>query len=163
MMERYGNVKALVSVLCVVCGLVFLSGCAGPMGTSSAVDMPPISASLNDYPDIELPSDMELNNEDSMAIRTDSFMGGILMYSGRIEMHSLKNFIIASMQRNKWKVVGEAASEQIMLAFTKPNKTCMVVIEEGLGGTLGKTHVYLYVTVDKAAAKRMNPFGEAMK
>jgi hypothetical protein len=64
------------------------------------------------------------------------------------------------MANNKWKLVGEASYENTMLAFTKPNKTCMVTLSEGLGGFLGTTHVELYVTVDVAAAKGLNPFGE---
>ena len=64
------------------------------------------------------------------------------------------------MANNKWKLVGEATYESTMLAFIKPNKTCMVTISEGFGGFLGSTHVDLYVTVDLAAAKGLNPFGE---
>jgi hypothetical protein len=36
----------------------------------------------------------------------------------------------------------------------------MAVIDEGIGGSFGKTNVTLYVTVDVAAASRLNPFGE---
>ena len=64
------------------------------------------------------------------------------------------------MKNNKWKLVGEASYQNVMLAFIKPNKTCMVTLSEGFGGSLGKTHVKLYVTVDLAAAKGLNPFGE---
>lgn len=167
-MGQKSDLKYLVMVLFLVGGLFILNGCSNSTFSSSGsgssmVNVPPVSMAISDYPDIELPSDMELESDESMAIRTDSFMGGILSYSGRIEMQSLKDFIIASMSRNKWKVVGEASSETIMMAFTKPNKTCMVVIEEDFGGSLGKTHVYLYVTADRAAAKRLNPFGESMR
>ncbi len=168
-MEHNSNLKLLVYFLLIMGGIVLLGGCSNTLfsGSDSGSTMgnvpPPISKSIVDYPDIELPSDMDLDNDESMAIRTDSFMGGILSFSGRIEMQSLKDFIIASMKRNKWKVVGEASSETIMLAFTKPNKTCMVVIDEDFGGSLGKTHVYLYVTADRAAAKRLNPFGESTR
>lgn len=169
-MERNGKMKLLVTYLILTAGIVVLGGCSGmnfsgssSSSSSTVADVPPISKPILGYPDIELPSDMELEKDESMTIRTDSFVGGILNFRGRIEIQSLKNFIIASMQRNKWKVVGEASSEQIMLAFTKPNKTCMVVIKEDMGGALGKTHVYLYVTADLAAAKRLNPFGESMR
>jgi len=167
-MKQKDNMKHLVYFLFLMVGIVVLSSCSDTMFSSSGSisnvsNVPPISMSLNGFPDIELPSDMELDNEESMVIRTDSFMGGVLDYSGRIEMQSLKEYIIASMKRNKWKVVGEASSETIMLAFTKPNKTCMVVIEEDIGGVLGKTQFYLYVTADLAAAKRLNPFGETMR
>ena len=165
-MEHNGKMKHLVTYLILTAGIMVLSGCSGMDFSGSnptVVDVPPIAKPALDYPDIELPSDMEMISDKSMVIRTDSFMGGILNYSGRIEMQSLKNFIVASMKRNKWKVVGEASTAEIMLAFTKPNKTCMVVIKEDIGGVFGKTHVYLYVTADLAAAKRLNPFGESMR
>lgn len=167
-MDQNGKLRHLMHHFLLIGSIVILVGCSGNMfsgsGTGTTMNnLPPVSKAINDYPDIELPSDMEMDNEESMAIRTDSFMGGILSYTGRIEMQSLKDYIIASMKRNKWKTVGEASSESIMLAFTKPNKTCMVVIEEDFGGSLGKTHVYLYVTSDRAAAKRLNPFGETMR
>lgn len=47
-----------------------------------------------------------------------------------------------------------------MLAFVKPNKTCMMVISEG--GPLSKTKLTFYVTIDETAATSLNPFGEAV-
>lgn len=75
-------------------------------------------------------------------------------------MNSLKEFIVSSMASNKWKLVGEASYQNIMLAFVKPNKTCMVTITDGFGGSMGDTKVNLYVTADLAAVKGLNPFGE---
>ena len=165
-MEQNGNLKHLVLFIFSLGCVAILSGCSGSgmSGSGAAmVNAPPIARPISDYPDIELPTDMKLETDESMSIRTDSFMGGILSYTGRIEMQSLKDFIVASMRRNKWKVVGEASADTIMLAFTKPNKTCMVIVDEDFGGSLGKTHVYLYVTADRAAAQRLNPFGESVR
>jgi len=167
-MEQNGKMKYLVHFIFFMGIMIMLSGCSGSLFSGSEsnatiADVPPISKGIQDYPDIELPSDMELVSEKSIAIRTDSFKGGIMNYSGRIEIQSLKNFIIGSMNRNRWKLVGEASSKEIMLAFTKPNKTCMVVVKEDFAGSLGKTHVFLYVTADLAAAKRLNPFGESTR
>ena len=123
-------------------------------------EMEPVSSLVGNYEDIELPADLELNASKSMAIRTDSFKGGILHFSGRIEINSLKEFIITSMENKRWKLAGEAQYKNVLLAFTKPSRTCMVVLSEGIGGSLGSTNVTLYVTVDVAAAGQVNPFGE---
>ena len=98
-----------------------------------------------------------------MALRTDSFKGGISVYRGRVQINSLREYIIASMRNNKWKLVGEASYDSVMLAFTKPNKTCMVVLSESAAGSLGKTQANYYVTVDVAASSRLNPFGEPIQ
>ena len=124
------------------------------------MDVPPVANSIASHTDIALPDNLEWDRSKSMAIKTESFSGGIYHYSGRVELNSLKEYIKTSMTNNKWKLVGEVAYETTMLAFIKPNKTCMVTLSEGIGGVLGKTHVKLYVTVDLAAVKGLNPFGE---
>jgi hypothetical protein len=155
------SLLSIVKYLVICAALVSLQGCLSSMTSSSTdLDVPPIANSLSNHPDIELPSDLELDSTKSLAINTDSFKGGLYHYSGRLEFRSLKEFIKRSMTNKNWKLVGEAAYKQTMLAFTKPNKTCMVILYEGFGGTYGKTHVQLYVTTDLTAAKGLNPFGE---
>ena len=150
------------SVLLFLAVLVtFVSGCASKSQNQPMTgDLPPLANSIGSYTDLELPVDMKLDKDKTMSINTESFKGGILRYSGRVEMASLKDFIVGSMRNNKWKLVGEASYEYTLLAFTKPNQTCMVVLSEGAGGPLGKTHATLYITVDMAASKNLNPFGE---
>lgn len=141
--------------------LTSLAGCYQSQSTNSAdMGVPPIANNISSHTDIVLPSDLEWDSTKSMAINTDSFKGGLYHYSGRLDLLSLKDFIKASMANNDWKLVGEAAYKKTMLAFIKPNKTCMVIMYEGFGGSLGKTHVQLYVTTDMEAAKGLNPFGE---
>lgn len=147
--------------------LLLLSGCtaSNPFASSSSTQAVPddfdaFTTKVGSFDDIEVPVDMKFVNDESMAIRTDSFEGGILTYSGRVELNSLKQFLISALENKKWKLVGDAQSHKLLLAFTKPSKTCMVVLEEGIGGKYGYTKATLYVTVDVAAAGRLNPFGE---
>ncbi|AGF79671.1 hypothetical protein UWK_03142 [Desulfocapsa sulfexigens DSM 10523] len=120
-----------------------------------------ISSTVGNYEDIELPSEMKYNPKNSMSIKTSSFRGGIIHYTGRVEMHSLKEFIIASMKKNKWKLAGEVSSQNVILAFTKPNKTCMMNIEPN--GAMSDTTLTMYVTVDVTAARALNAFGEPIQ
>jgi hypothetical protein len=136
-----------------------MSSCS-TMSSDGGMGTPAVANSIEGHNDIVLPTDMEWDSKESMAIKTDSFNGGIYHYSGRVDVNSLKAFVIASMVNNKWKQVGEASSKNIVLAFIKPNKTCMVTISEGFGWGFGYTHIDLYVTHGLAAAKGLNPFGE---
>lgn len=140
------------------------SGCSSsrPESTQSVKEeeLSPVSTMVESYGDIELPIEMVLDPAQSMAMRTDSFQGGIHVYRGRVQIGSLRDYIIASMRNHKWKLVGEASYKNAMLAFTKPNRTCMVVLSEDAISYLGKTQANLYVTVDLIAAGRINPFGE---
>ena len=157
------TLNSLMFILAIA--VLLLTGCANnsmsqqgalPSGDSA---LPPVSGFADDIQDIVIPADMEWNREKSMTIKTESFRGGLWHYSGKLEIISLKDFMVSSMQDNKWKLVGEASSKDIMLAFVKPNKTCMMVLTDK---SFSKTQLTLYVTIDKTAASNLNPFGEAV-
>lgn len=167
-MMRMSYLGMKYGCLCALCFMLLaMTGCASmstatppePMGDD---DLAAVTTMVESYGDIELPLEMVLDSKKSMAMRTDSFQGGIHVYQGKVQLASLKDYIITSMRNNKWKVVGEASYQSVMLAFTKPNKTCMVVLD-GKTGLAGKTQASFYVTVDVAAASRLNPFGEPIK
>ena len=149
----------VVCSLVVVCTLFLFTSCSG-RSTSSPDELPALSNTVGNYSDIELPAEMKWTGKGTMAINTDSFSGGVLEYSGRVELNSLKDFLIASMKRHGWKHAGEATYSSILLAFTKPNKTCMAILNEGLGGTFGYSYVTLYVTFDKIAARGSQSYEE---
>ena len=137
------------------------SGCATNKGSKmdDVSGLPQVSSFADDIKDISIPSELEWDRKRSMSIKTESFRGGIWVYKGRAEVLSLKDYMLGSMRDNKWKLVGETTSKDIMLAFTKPSQTCIVVISDGL---MGKTEMTLYISIDKTAAAGMNPFGEAV-
>lgn len=117
-----------------------------------------MGSTIGNYEDIEIPVDMKYINDNSMSIRTDSFRGGIINYKGRIEANSLKEYIVTSMKKNKWKLAGEVSSKDIILAFTKPHRTCMIQIQPN--SSIADTTLTMYVTVDLAASRTLNAFGE---
>jgi hypothetical protein len=128
--------------------LLMSAGCASNKNTfgNDSAGMPQLTNFADDIKDITLPTELTWDRKGSMVIKTESFRGGIFTYKGRAEVMSLKDYMIASMQDNKWRLVGETASKDIMLAFLKPNKTCIMVISEGV---LGKTELKLHVAIDK--------------
>lgn len=139
--------------------LLLLSGC---IFSSSSIQtnfggLPPIPGFADDIHDIVMPAEMEWDRARSMAIKTESFHGGVWHYAGKVETVSLKDYMLTAMQDSGWKLVGEAASTDIMFAFVKPHKTCMMIISEGF---FGRSSLTLYVTIDKTAAVKLNPFGE---
>jgi len=127
---------------------LMLTGCAAnqSVGGGDSAGAPQVNNFADDIKDITIPAELEWDRKSSMVIKTESFRGGIFTYKGRVEIMSLKDYMVASMQDNKWRLVGETASKEIMLAFVKPNKTCMVVIADGL---VGRVELKLYVAIDK--------------
>lgn len=160
--DKPSTLRYLIILLPIV---FILGGCLpGKQNTATLADeggldaLPPMASTIGNYEDIEIPADMKYINKDSMSIRTDSFRGGIILYKGRIEAYSLKEFIVSSMKKNQWKLAGEVSSQEIILAFTKPHRTCMMKIEPN--SSISDTTLTMYVTVDLAASKNLNAFGE---
>ena len=144
------NKKMMRQLLALIGLMIFLltSGCTkgnNLIGNDNS-GMPAMSNFADDIKDITLPTELTWDRKDSMVIKTESFRGGIFSYKGKAEIMSLKDYMVASMKDNKWRLVGETASKNIMLAFVKPNKTCMIVISEGM---FSKTELKLYVAIDK--------------
>lgn len=164
MMSR--NTVGIGNILAVLAALLLLSGCFSSATDTTALpiegdDGGVMASSIGNYEDIEIPVDMKYINKNSMSIRTESFRGGIIHYKGRIEANSLKEYIVSSMKKNKWKLAGEVSSQDIILAFTKPHRTCMIQIKPN--SSLSDTTLTMYVTVDLAAARNLNAFGEPIQ
>jgi len=147
--KALGHLTALT-----LASLIFLVGCLpldGTQGasdsghdaaTSSAVSSEPYSPA--DFRDLLIPGELEWQRSRSVSINTDSFSGGILNFSGRVEVNSLTEFFVNAMKKHEWTMIGSVKSENVLLAFTKEKASCMIKIDEG--SALGKTAVNIYIT-----------------
>jgi len=151
--------KRVLTVVTVV--LLLLTGCS-TLGTSKKGNQTakpdvnrPAAGNAPYYPteykDLLIPGELKWNRDKTMSIRTASYAGGILNFSGRVEINSLSDFFVQTMQKNGWKLNGTIKYKEILLAFTKPNKTCMIKISEGDFGMA--TEVFIYITDDLSAIK----------
>ena len=150
-------------IICAITLMLILGGCAemnlgGPSGDvvpSPAVNSsePAISENQPYYPtdfnDLLIPGELNWNRDKSMSIRTASFAGGILHFSGRVEINSLTDFFITGMTKDGWKMTGSVKQKSNLLIFTKKNKASMITISDSEFSM--KTEVYVYITEDIAA------------
>jgi hypothetical protein len=159
MMKRFFLIVVLL--LLVVSGGCATKGTLTPessAGQQVAEDQPAQPYKANDFDDILIPSELTWDRENSMSIRTESFAGGTLKYTGRVEINSLADYFISSMQRNGWKLVGSVKYKNVLLAFSKPNKTCTISMFESEFS--GRVSTYIYVTDDISARQQFSsPFG----
>lgn len=135
--------------------LFSLAGCAqlGLGGSSSSSESASSTTAATNQPyspaefrDLIIPGELTWNRDKSMVIKTDSYAGGVLNFSGKVEVNSLAEFFAKSMERNGWKLAGSIKYKQVLLAFVKPAKTCTITIADGEFGL--KTDVNVYVTED---------------
>ncbi len=158
-MKRVRFLMNALIVLLTLVSLLLFTGCVAPLvdsGMESEFDpssLPPVSGFVADFQDIVVPVYLEWQRDESMSIKTESYRGGIWVYTGNVDAISLKEFMTRSMRNNQWRLVGEVISDDIMLAFVKPGKTCMMVITER---SFNETVLTLYITIDKTDIRRLN-------
>jgi len=168
--------NVFLTTILALASLAALSGCAElGLGASTDQGVPssdPFASSAassteqpyraNEFSDILIPSEFDWDREKSMVVRTDSFAGGVLQYNGRVDISSSADFFSNNMPRNGWKLAGSTRYKNVLLAFTKPNKTCTIVLTENK--LLMRTEIAIYVTEDITAggAKSANPFGSGL-
>ncbi len=162
------NKTSVRAILILILSVTLLStaGCATrtrstPNADPSGLDniVPQVSSFADDIKDIPIPAELKWQRNDSMAIKTESFRGGLLVYTGNAGILSLRDYMVAAMRDNQWRMVGETSSKNIMLAFVKPGKTCMMLLSESW---FSKTELRLYIAIDNAGTGNVNPFGDVI-
>ncbi len=87
-----------------------------------------------------------------MVVRTKSFAGGVLYFSGRVDINSLVDYFTTTMPRNNWRLVGSAQDRNVMLVFTKPHKNATIVI--GRADLTGRTEAQIHITDDLSQGQK---------
>ena len=111
----------------------------------SSTSAPPSTAAprplFYDFPDIPIPSELNLLSSDSYVFQAGSFKTGLLTLRGRVDINSLINFFQMAMPRENWKPKGGFRYKRSVLIFEKPDKTCIVNLYE----KMFYTYVEIYV------------------
>ena len=161
--SRKPQLPKLTHLLGAIALMLLLGGCAEMnLGGPSADVSPAPAVSRNepaitenqpyyptDFNDLLIPAELTWNRDKSMTIRTASFAGGILQFSGRVEVNSLTDFFTTSMAKDGWKMAGSVKQKTNLLIFTKKNKASMITVAQGEFSM--KTEVFVYITEDIAA------------
>ncbi len=125
-----GNRLAVV-FLSVLVGLAVVTGCSR-LGweRKTPKEAPSVGEQARYYhfQDVLIPHELKLAMEKSFIYETTSVKAGRLVFSGRVEAYSLSNFFANNMEKDGWKLVNKFGFKDVVLNFTKPNKTCTVNI-----------------------------------
>jgi hypothetical protein len=85
-----------------------------------------------DFPDIPIPSELDLQPKDSYVFQAGSTKTGLLTLRGRVDINSLVNFFNMAMPRENWKPKGQFRYRRSALIFEKPEKTCVILLREDI-------------------------------
>ncbi|MBW1616098.1 MAG: hypothetical protein JRJ49_06105 [Deltaproteobacteria bacterium] len=130
--------KAVLCSFFFICFFSFIfAGCGGGyedvFGKSKPVKVKASYKPTPEFNDIMVPKDLELNEKSSYMVETPGFLGGILVYEGKVTRDSLMEFFKASMTNDNWTMITGLKSpvgNSVML-FKKANRWCVINIDEG--------------------------------
>jgi hypothetical protein len=112
-------------------GLALITGCSSRGGKREGSQAAPAAggqARYYHFEDVLIPHGLKPQMDKSFIYETPSLKAGKLVFSGRVEPQSLANFFTNNMERDGWRLVNKFGFKDLVLNFTKPDKTCMVNI-----------------------------------
>ena len=139
--------KSLRWLFCLVFISLLLTACVKSGGNSDEMTKSAVRPTAEPffsqaYRQILIPDGLSFDSKQSTFVETKSFSGGVLRYTGRIEVTSLAEFFRNTMPKNKWQQVYLGTGLPMLQAYIRNGKTCMIRISESTFTTL----VDIYIT-----------------
>lgn len=95
-----------------------------------------------DFDDIIIPSELQLDEDESIVFESGNIKAGKLHFSGRIEPVSLFNFYTHHLPKDNWKISSQLKYGHFLIIAEKSSKFCILTISE----SRLKTQVQIWVT-----------------
>ena len=114
---------------------VALGGCA-ELFSSSSTQEGAGDVYYADFPDVPIPSEMELRSGSSQVSKSSSgAVNGYLEFSGSVAWDSLVNACASNLTRDGWSVLGLFRGERSLVVADKMDRICVVTISDGFPST----------------------------
>ena len=112
-----------------------LSGCAD-LFSSSSQQGGVGDVYYADFPDVPIPSEMELRSGSSQVAKSSSGeVNGYLEFSGSVAWDSLVNACASNLTRDGWSVLGLFRGERSLVVADKMDRICVISIFDGFPST----------------------------
>lgn len=92
-----------------------------------------------DFNDIPIPPELDVQSKDSYVFQSGQVKMGFLTLRGRVNSNSVMDFFISALPSQGWRLKGQFRYNRSLLIFDKPDKTCVILMNE-------KTY-YTYVNI----------------
>lgn len=89
-----------------------------------------------DFDDILVPKEMELQTNSSFIFETPQVKAGVLVFKGRVDAVSLATFFENNMLKDGWTRSSSFKYQRAIMVFTKPDRDCIINIIEHRFSTL---------------------------
>ena len=140
--------KRTVGVLSVCIFLVVIGGCAELTLSSKKEsageggrEVAPLSPTYSEFNDVRIPSEMELDRDESVVYESHNLRMGVLYYSGKAELPDVVEFFKKYMTKDKWELINSFQHKSYVLNFVKGDRSCIIFAEQ----KVGKTNVQIWL------------------
>jgi hypothetical protein len=147
-MRRREFKRLLLASLGIIAALLLTSGCTyfGAQNADSAAGQAAdkgASPQYYDFGDVLVPSELEVDKDESFVYKTPGFSAGVLILKARVERNSLIAFFENNMAKDNWSLISSFKSPRTMMLFNKGKRWCVINITDG--GLDYNTHVEIWV------------------
>ena len=113
-----------------------LAGCAEMFSSSSSGQEGTAEVYYADFPDVPIPSEMELRSGSSQISKSaNGNVFGYLEFSGSVAWDSLVNACASNLTRDGWSVIGLFRGERSLVVADKMDRICVISISDGFPST----------------------------
>ena len=141
----FGIVPALLLLVAIgLCSCASAPWESSPMGGGTATSAPASTPAMPvsyDFPDVQIPAELELVPKDSYVFQGSKTKAGLLVFKGRVEARSVLDFFQVSMPRENWQFKGGFRYKKSVLVFEKPERICLINVHEDLFYTYAEVYV----------------------
>lgn len=118
-----------IVLLVIISALVF-SGCTWFKKTPQDAQAQPKSEKINQvfygFPDVPIPKELTYVSERSFVFETSNLKAGVMFFNGDVDMQSLENYFRVNLVKNGWRFINSYRYKDVVLNFTKDDKTCNI-------------------------------------
>lgn len=134
--RRWQGVVTFCSTVFSIGLALFLSGCATAGTTGSTTTGPGVAElPVSEFQEIPIAPGMTRDESKIVEVQTGQFQTGIGLYKGRIEPRSLADYYKGIMPTRGWKLLADFAAKRTIQIYTKEQRLCVLLIEEGFYNT----------------------------
>lgn len=93
-------------------------------------------SSYQEFDDVLIPNDLELDDKRSFVFETPNFKTGIVTYKGSVNAVDVANFFERNLTKDNWRLRSKMKYNRTILVFEKPGRDCIINILDGTFDTV---------------------------
>lgn len=123
------TVIRVVGLACVVV-MLLLAGCAKTIHTGPTGEEGPTPiVTIHEFPDVPIPKELDLDQNESFVYMTPEFATGSLVYNGNVDYDSLVKFFDESLGDNGWVLQASLKYIRTLLFYQKESRICLITMK----------------------------------